>query len=415
MKRTRSFFLILIFILFIIGLFRFDIMAAKDNSPGVYLYTKPNYLGHKYFIDRNASMLPGAYRYRFSTQHQIDNAVSSIRLVGVSSIAVFVDSDFRGNCATITKNTPNLNRTSVGNNSISSVKLNSRCAPAVPSITLYDQKDFKGRGLTISSNTADLGYANFRNKTASFKLNNIRRIAVFSKTGYLGKCQSFDKDYRSLAGTDIGLNSISSIKLNVMCAPVGPIVTLYDKKNFQGNSFIINENVPDLGSKRFNNKTASIKLTNIRSIAVFNKTHYQGKCMTINRDTFSLAGTAIGVNSISSIKINTECADEKMLTIKNRSGLLIQTLFPSGIRNFFGDVGSKGKKEIASGQKKTFYIKAETNVILQIRALQPIGDLAPIPEWHKVCEYHLFMGNNYTITVKGSFFKAMNCQKEMDR
>ncbi len=169
---------------------------------------------------------------------------------------------------------------------------------------------------------------------------------------------------------------------------------------------MINGDVPDLGVSNFRNKTASIKLTHVNSIAVFNKTQYQGKCMTITRDTFTLAGTSIGLNAISSIKINTKCTSLMELTVQNKSGLLIQVHIPA--------TDTRGKKEIASGQKKTYYIDHGRSITVIIKALQPIGDLAPLPEWKQVCNYNFRMDANQQITVKGSFFKKMNCQKEMN-
>lgn len=306
-----------------------DAMAKKNLEPGVYLYKFTNYRGNYLRITSSYSQIPlNSYVSRKVGYVIFNNAISSIRLVGVSSIAVYTESNFRGNCETITRNIPNLNKTNVGNNSISSVKVNSRCSPSSPSVTLYDGKDFKGRSVTITGDVPDLRVSNFLNKTASLSLNKVRTIATFNKTHYQGKCQTFNKNYRSLAGTQIGLNSISSIK------------------------------------------------------------------------------------------INSECDKYLILTVKNRSGLLIQVLFPTGLDPFmWGKPGSrrnrweKGKKEIPSGSSLSFYIEPERTIKFSIKALMPIGDLAPLPEWKSVCNYEFLMGNNFTIIARGSYFKKMNCEK----
>lgn len=325
----KFFFLRLLVIFLIFGfVFKVEAISKENLRSGVYLYKFTNYRGQYYYLNWNDSQIPFSdYVSRKVGYVKFDNAISSIRLVGISSIAVYTEGNFKGNCETITKDTPNLNKTSVGNNTISSVKINARCTPSGPTVTLYDKKDFKGRFVVITGDVPDLGVSNFKNKVASFTLNNVRSISVFNNTHYQNKCQTFKKNYRSLAGTEIGLNSIASIKLNA------------------------------------------------------------------------------------------ECIQYKVLTIKNRSGLLIQVFFPREYNPaLWGriDRGEKGKKEIASGAKREYYIEPNERVKFHIKALMPIGDLAPLPAWEYVCTFEFKMNNNITITAKGSFFKEMNCEKTIN-
>ncbi|MCK4889824.1 MAG: hypothetical protein KAS21_00590 [Candidatus Aminicenantes bacterium] len=281
-------------------------------------------------------------------------------------------------------------------------------------VYLYTKPNYKGFEHRVTIDHSQLptskyvtaprrAYVNFNDAVSSIRLVGISYVAVYTNADFRGNCETITRDIPNLNKTSIGNNTMSSIKINARCAPSGPTVTLYDQKNFQGRSVVINGNVPDLAVSNFRNKTSSIKLTNVRSIAVFNRTQYQGKCQTIKNDTFTLARTGIGQNSIASIKINSECQKLMELTIRNRSGLLIQVHIPLE--------GTRGKKEIASGQKKTFYFDYGKLIQFYINALEPLGDMAPLPAWKRVCDYNFRMEANNLITVKGSYFRQMNCTR----
>ena len=152
-------------------------------------------------------------------------------------------------------------------------------------------------------------------------------------------------------------------------------------------------------------------LHNLRSIAVFSKAHYQGKCQTFENNYQSLAGTEIGLNKIASIKLNDKCDEHKKLTVINRSPLIINVKFDSRHLMFPLSVGNYNLSPLASGQRKVFFIKAEANVEFFITAIVPQWRDIANPEIKLLCTQNIFMARDHTITVKGAVFKNMKCEK----
>jgi hypothetical protein len=117
-------------------------------------------------------------------------------------------------------------------------------------IVLYDKEQYQGKNTVVERSSADLG--DFKGKAASFRIEPFHcSIAVaYRKTVFGGTPREFPiGEYRTL--NDGWENSIQSIDI---CGDIR--VTLYEKKEFQGDKVTIDRGTIDLG--KFKKKAASI-------------------------------------------------------------------------------------------------------------------------------------------------------------
>ena len=89
------------------------------------------------------------------------------------------------------------------------------------------------------------------------------RVTIYEHPDYKGKSQdltegNYDRKNLTIGNAVIGGNSLSSLKI-----PEGMKVTLYDREGFQGQSKSFTEDVPNMTTYGFDNKTSSIKVEQI--------------------------------------------------------------------------------------------------------------------------------------------------------
>jgi hypothetical protein len=181
-----------------------SILSAQIKM--VTLYRFNNYGGKIVNITKNVPDL------RDST-YDFNDMASSLRLMGVNSIAVFEGVNYTGKCQTFTSDQKNLSSTAIGANNISSIKLDAECQIHGPVIMLYEHNNFGGKYEEIRKDTANLGTLNFNNKASSMKLYGVTSAAVYEDKDFWGKCQTYTKNQLSLISND----TMSSIRINKKC------------------------------------------------------------------------------------------------------------------------------------------------------------------------------------------------------
>jgi Beta/Gamma crystallin len=117
-------------------------------------------------------------------------------------------------------------------------------------IVLYDKEQYQGKNMVVERSTADLG--DFREKAASLRVEPFQcQVAIaYKKTTFEGTPREFPVgEYRTL--TNGWEDEIQSIDI---CGNVR--VTLYDKKEFEGDKETVEKGTIDLG--KFRKKAASM-------------------------------------------------------------------------------------------------------------------------------------------------------------
>jgi hypothetical protein len=84
-------------------------------------------------------------------------------------------------------------------------------------------------------------------------------------------------------------------------------VVIYQDSNYGGSKITLTADAPRLSSMSFNDKASSIKLGGVASIAVYKDSDYNGTCQTIDSDIATLVGSSVGNDTISSVKLYTNC------------------------------------------------------------------------------------------------------------
>ncbi|MCX6021225.1 MAG: hypothetical protein NTZ05_05765 [Chloroflexi bacterium] len=123
-------------------------------------------------------------------------------------------------------------------------------------------------------------------------------------------CSSITRDWPTLRGLAIGNDSVSSVRGGSRCSTVGDreVVTLYEDWDYLGASMIIDTSIPDLRVIGFNDRTSSFKFKLPSApAALYSEVNYAGKCSTLKGDAPKLDTLTVGNDSVSSIKLDSEC------------------------------------------------------------------------------------------------------------
>jgi hypothetical protein len=93
-------------------------------------------------------------------------------------------------------------------------------------LILYDQAGFLGNSITLPASAIMLG--TWDNKAMSLKNDSDQPVVVYSKAGYLGRCQAIPPHvgYENLQNRDIGPQRLSSAQFNASCAAQTSTLTI---------------------------------------------------------------------------------------------------------------------------------------------------------------------------------------------
>ena len=170
----------------------------------------------------------------------LDNTVESIKLKrGVKQVALFEHQNYGGRCMILKTNKRSLSNTLLGNNTISSIKVNGYCPVTRPSVLLYEHENYSGKRVEVTQDEKSLASLNFLNKTSSIQLVNTQSAALYDKKNFEGDCQTFKQNAPNMNGSMVRDNRASSIRFNKTCDD-------YKKLTFVNNSTtIIAVSIPD--------------------------------------------------------------------------------------------------------------------------------------------------------------------------
>ncbi len=270
---------------------------------------------------------------------------------------------------------------------------------AADKVILYEHTGFKGDELRISKNVPDLNASPyyFGPKTSSLKLLVIEPVAVYSGINYTGTCQTITTPISSFKGTAVGNDKIQSIKLNSRCEEIRNAVILFKDKNYRGESLILKQNVSDLKTKGFNDKTSSLQLKGIGQVAVYQHKDYFGKCHTYNADSPDVS-TGIGNDKISSIRLRTNCDAYKILKIYNAAGFNIRYYLNGRLQNTL---------KLTDWHEWSMRKNQTAKVKIEWWSPGGKGD----EHWKPLCEYDIKMDSNITVKTHSVIHKG-KCEVE---
>ncbi len=191
-----------------VTLMHYSFVPSDGAKHGVMLYQHPNYGGDSRYFNTDVGDLDlGSINF--------DDVTSSIQLIGISSVQLYDRRYFTGPSIKISNNVPDLN--SLGwNDLVGSVRLGPNTigtTPPHPGIRLFEHPNYKGdsRLFEVDVPDLDLGTINFADVASSIQI-------------------------------------VGSAKVRV-----------YDGHNYTGGWMEVSQNIPDLRTKKWNDKIGSIK------------------------------------------------------------------------------------------------------------------------------------------------------------
>lgn len=90
-------------------------------------------------------------------------------------------------------------------------------------------------------------------------------------------------------------------------AAAQPAAILYRDPRWEGDPLAIDDDVPQLSARGFNDSTSSIRLGGLGPVAVYKDAGYGGAFFTVRADVRSMSGAGFGNDNISSIRVSWTC------------------------------------------------------------------------------------------------------------
>lgn len=223
-----------------------------------------------------------------------NDSISSIRVGSGVRAVLCRDDNYGGVCETFTGDDPNLSNNSIGDNQVSSARVESTsggsCVPGTNQIALFVDPNYGGQCVVK-------GHGDYRNPAAlGLPNDSISSIRVGSNTvavlcrddNYAGTCEIFANDDSNLSDNSIGNDSVSSAWADVNASSFK--VLLYENADFQGNGCGL-QAAGGAGSvcSGFNDTASSIRIMPGWSARVWKHSDFGGPshCFTSSDPNFS--------------------------------------------------------------------------------------------------------------------------------
>ncbi len=317
---------------------------GAGTSAAVTLYEHENFGGRSQGFDGDVANLN-------STSFGNDRATSIVVAPGCRA-ELYRDRDFRGGSAVVEGNVPDLGRTPVGNDSVTSLRVScgygggydgggygsggsasggygNPPAGQRSGVTLYEGYNFSGRHETFYRDDPRLNNNSIGdNRVRSVSVAPGCKATLFDLYDYGGRSVHIDRDLSDLAATRLGNVGVSSVR--VQCSSGGPGnpgygnppgnpsygnpgygnsgrrgVTLFEDKDFRGDSESIYGDVPDLKRSRIgNDRATSIRVDRGCRAVLYSDTEFRGRVTVLEYDLGYLGETEIGNDRLSSLQVD---------------------------------------------------------------------------------------------------------------
>ncbi len=240
---------------------------------------------------------------------------------------LYAGGDYSGRSQTFTSDARHLAETQVGNDTVSSVRVAPGCR-----LTLFEHPDFRGQSTVLTGDEPDMRRSPLGNDSASsLRLDCSRSghgsdpwdtgdgggATLYAGGDYSGRSQTFTRDARHLAETQVGNDTVSSVRVSPGCR-----LTLFEHPDFQGQSTVLTGDEPDMRRTSLgNDRASSLRLDCDRSghgsdpwdagagggATLYAGGDYSGRSQTFTRDARHLAETEVGNDTVSSVRVDPGC------------------------------------------------------------------------------------------------------------
>ncbi len=148
-----------------------------------------------------------------------NDSISSIKLGLNVQLVLCRDSQFNGDCQLFTRSDSNLGNEKIGNNKVSSAKIQTRgdleCEPGEGEVAFFKHSDYLGKCVVKQrgnyKNSKEIGLKN--DSISSIRIGSLAQACVCRDAHFLTQCVLFTEDDPSLSNNDIGNDKISSARV----------------------------------------------------------------------------------------------------------------------------------------------------------------------------------------------------------
>jgi hypothetical protein len=216
-----------------------------------------------------------------------NDQASSLRVSPGAVVTLFGDRYFQGACQAFSADNGDLRGSTIGNDTASSMKLDSRSVCGSPWLTLYQHGYLDGASFTVTASMPNLNGAPVGNQQASSLIVGAgTTVSAYSLPNYTGTCQTFTAGATlNLGETRVGNDAIWSLKLGEACPAdiVSGDVTFCANENYGPPCIYVRTDVARFSATPLgDNNVRSLGVPLGGTIALFSDENYQGMCVPFN-------------------------------------------------------------------------------------------------------------------------------------
>ncbi len=243
-----------------------------------------------------------------------DDAASSVRVVPGCRVTLYSDAGYRGRSVELSSEVRNLGNTRLGNDAVSSLRV--RCRDRRDD-RHDDRRDDRHDDRRDDGwhDRDDTGSGDGWNPWGHDSGTSGRGGATLYAGGdYSGRSETFFGDVDRLSGTEVGNDTVSSVRVAPGCRLV-----LFEHPHYQGNSSVVTTDVPSMrGTSLGNDQASSLRLDCGRrggsdrpddrgGVTLYRDVDFRGRGETFYRDARDLGSTEVGSDTVSSVRVSSGC------------------------------------------------------------------------------------------------------------
>lgn len=270
-----------------------------------------------------------------------NDSISSIRAGAGAQILACADENFGGRCEVITGSRSNLVASAVGNDQITSVRVQPigappPCFPGPQQAAVYVDANFAGvcRVLPVGDFPTGTSTGLPNDSISSVRVGPGAEIHLCEDEFYSGACSLLTSDTPFLGNTAVGNDRITSARVRLqgqpLCTTGDAQVTFFGDWKFSGpcSTLNIGEFPTATRTGLANDSISSFRLGQNVEVLVCEHDNFGGACQVFTQDIADMTGRAVGNDTITSIKVRPRrpvpqavvCPSERQIvTIDNNS------------------------------------------------------------------------------------------------
>lgn len=286
------------------------VAPCEPSSGQASFYTEANFRGA--CVVRDVGEFPNA-----ETIGLPNDSISSIRVGIGAQVFACADEQFSVRCEVLTGSSASLGVSAIGNDQITSFKVQPigtpppPCFPGPQQVGIYVHDNFSGacRLLSVGDYPTATSMELPNDSISSIRVGPGTEIHVCEHEFYDGRCTLLTSDSLFLGNTAVGNDSITSARIRLQgqaLCPTGDLqVTFFGDPNFTGpcNSLNIGEFPTATSTGLANDSISSFRLGRNVEVVVCEHEDFSGACQVFTQDIVDMNGQAVGSEKITSVRV----------------------------------------------------------------------------------------------------------------